>query len=226
MTLYSSSRKKKKSDRYPAPKTPLESLLYEHLDWLRVKHYSENTVTTRHNEIMWFLGWCAERDLTEPTEITRPILERYQRYLYYYRKKNGEPLSYRSQHARLVPLKVWFRWMTRQNYILHNPASELELPRIGHHLPKSAEGQRQFKDNSKKQSRCRDQFSSLSDRGVVCPRTADPRGDPANRVNFLAIASSDDLRTTLAFVLARVQHLSWPRISSRLQMAAKEKSAL
>jgi integrase/recombinase XerD len=136
MALYSSSRKKKKSDRYPVPRTPLESLLYEHLDWLRVKHYAENTVTTRHNEIMWFLSWCAERDLAEPTEITRPILERYQRHLFYYRKKNGEPLSYRSQHARLVPLKVWFRWMTRQNYILHNPASELELPRIGHHLPK------------------------------------------------------------------------------------------
>jgi integrase/recombinase XerD len=136
MPLYSSSRKKKKSSLYPTPKTPLESLLYEHLDWLRVKHYSENTVTTRHNEIMWFLSWCAERDLIEPTEITRPILERYQRHLFYYRKKNGEPLSFRSQHARLVPLRVWFRWMTRQNYILHNPASELELPRQGHHLPK------------------------------------------------------------------------------------------
>jgi integrase/recombinase XerD len=137
MALYSSSRKKKKSDRYPAPRTPLESLLYEHLDWLRVKHYAENTVTTRHNEIMWFLSWCTERDLAEPTEITRPILERYQRHLFYYRKKNGEPLSYRSQHARLVPLKVWFRWMTRQNYILHNPASEMDLPRLGRALPKN-----------------------------------------------------------------------------------------
>jgi integrase/recombinase XerD len=36
----------------------------------------------------------------------------------------------------LVPLRGWFRWMTRQNHILHNPASELELPRLGHHLPK------------------------------------------------------------------------------------------
>jgi integrase/recombinase XerD len=26
--------------------------------------------------------------------------------------------------------------MTRQNYILHNPASEVELPRLGHRLPK------------------------------------------------------------------------------------------
>ena len=32
------------------------------------------------------------------------MLERYQRHLFHYRKKNGEPLSFRSQHARLVPL--------------------------------------------------------------------------------------------------------------------------
>jgi integrase/recombinase XerD len=136
MALYSSSRKKKKSSLYPPAKTQLETLLHEHLEWLLVKHYSEVTVKTRYNEIMIFLNWCAERDLREPVEITRHVLERYQRHLFYYRKKNGEPLSFRSQHARLVPLKVWFRWMTRQNYLLHNPASEMELPRIGHHLPK------------------------------------------------------------------------------------------
>jgi len=65
------------------------------------------------------------------------LLERYQRYLFFYRKKNGEPLTFRSQHARLVPLRVWFRWMTRQNHILHNPASEIDLPRLGRTLPKN-----------------------------------------------------------------------------------------
>jgi integrase/recombinase XerD len=65
------------------------------------------------------------------------VLERYQRHLFHYRKADGEPLSFRSQHARLVPLRMWFRWMTRQNYILHNPASELELPRLGRSLPKN-----------------------------------------------------------------------------------------
>ena len=56
------------------------------------------------------------------------MLERYQRYLFHYRKKNGEPMSFRSQHALLVAVRQWFRWMTRQNHIMHNPASELELP--------------------------------------------------------------------------------------------------
>jgi integrase/recombinase XerD len=65
------------------------------------------------------------------------VLERYQRYLFLYRKKNGEPMSFRSQHSRLVPLRMWFRWLTRRNHLLHNPASELELPKLGQPLPKT-----------------------------------------------------------------------------------------
>ena len=126
--------RKRKPD--PPATTPLAALMYEHLNALRVRDYSEHTVKNRHVHIGFFLDWCKERGLAEPTEITRPVLERYQRYLFHYRKKNGEPLSFRSQHTRLVPLRVWFKWMTRQNHILHNPASEIELPRLGHRLPK------------------------------------------------------------------------------------------
>ena len=125
--------------RKPAvmPRTPLEAMMHDHLHALAVQNYSEHTVRNRRVHIGFFLTWCSERGLAEPVEVTRPVLERYQRHLFHYRKKNGEPLSFRSQHACLVPLRVWFRWMTRQNHILHNPASELELPRLGRALPKN-----------------------------------------------------------------------------------------
>ena len=120
-----------------APKTPMELLMHEHLDALSVRGYSEFTVKNRLVHIGFFIEWAYEHGLREPIEVTRPVLERYQRYLFFYRKKNGEPLTFRSQHARLVPLRVWFRWMTRQNHILHNPASEIDLPRLGRTLPKT-----------------------------------------------------------------------------------------
>jgi integrase len=69
-------------------------------------------------------------------EITRPILERYQRWLYYYRKTNGQPLGFRTQHTRLQSIKSFFQWMALQNHLLHNPASEIVLPRMEHRLPK------------------------------------------------------------------------------------------
>ncbi len=120
-----------------APRTPMELMMHEHLNALRVRGYSENTVRSRRVYLGFFVEWAYAHGLREPIEVTRPVLERYQRYLFFYRKKNGEPLTFRSQHTRLVPLRVWFKWMTRQNHILHNPASELELPRLGRSLPKN-----------------------------------------------------------------------------------------
>lgn len=117
--------------------TPLEALMRDHLLALEVRNYSEFTVRGRAGHIGFFLAWLKERGIVEPVDVTRPVLERYQRHLFHYRKANGEPLSFRSQHARLVPLRVWFKWMTKQNHILHNPASELELPRLGRSLPKN-----------------------------------------------------------------------------------------
>ncbi len=127
-------RKRKPEAR---PQTQLEWMMHEHLNALRVKNYSEWTVRNRKVHIGFFIEWAKERGLSEPLEVTRPVLERYQRHLFYYRKKNGEPLTFRSQHSRLVPLRVWFKWMTRQNHILHNPASEIDLPRLSRTLPKN-----------------------------------------------------------------------------------------
>jgi integrase/recombinase XerD len=39
-------------------------------------------------------------------------------------------------NQRLRAIKSFFRWLARQNHILHNPASELLLPRLENRLPK------------------------------------------------------------------------------------------
>ena len=54
----------------------------------------------------YFVAWCTERGLARPEEITKPILERYQRSLYHWRKRDGAPLTFRGQHARLVPVRA------------------------------------------------------------------------------------------------------------------------
>jgi integrase/recombinase XerD len=101
-----------------------------------VQNFSSDTVSTRRTMVGYFLEWAKERSLEDPAEITRPVLERYQRWLFHYRKANGSPLTFRTQIGRLHAIKGFFRWLTRQNYILHNPASELILPRLDSRLPK------------------------------------------------------------------------------------------
>jgi integrase/recombinase XerD len=108
----------------------------EFLEARRTRHYSPRTIEWNENELRFFITWCEERSLHNPTEITRPILERYQRWLYYYRTKAGRPLSIASQHKRLAGVLAFFRWLAKSNLILFNPASELELPRLDRRLPR------------------------------------------------------------------------------------------
>ena len=114
--------------------------LYHHLQrfnsWQAEKNYAETTISARDVYLRYFLLWCEERGLQRPQDITKPIIERYQRYMFLYRKEDGQPLTVRSQHTRVTPIRAFFKWLARQNYILYNPASDLELPRMERRLPK------------------------------------------------------------------------------------------
>ncbi|GAA0718088.1 site-specific tyrosine recombinase XerC [Dokdonella soli] len=101
---------------------------------------SGQTAAMRDRELRRFLRWCRERDIERPQDVTRPILERYRAHLFHRRKANGEPLSFATQQYRLIAVKVFFRWLTRENFILSNPASELELPKVVQRLPRHVLG--------------------------------------------------------------------------------------
>jgi integrase/recombinase XerD len=120
----------------PSDPQNLTRLCRQFLDWSRVQGYSPETLRSRAGHLRFFLLWCEERGLGRAGQITRPMLERYQRSLHHHRQRSGEPLSLKSQTQRLLSLKVFFRWLARQNLLLYNPASELELPRSERRLPK------------------------------------------------------------------------------------------
>jgi integrase/recombinase XerD len=107
----------------------------KYLQHLAVKGFSESTLRVRRVYMEMFLKWCRRNRTTRPNQITRTFLERYQRYLFQYRKKDGQPLAVASQHSRLAPLKVWFKWLAYRKYVVRDPAAELELPRVGYKLP-------------------------------------------------------------------------------------------
>jgi integrase/recombinase XerD len=116
---------------------PITRYMDEHFEWMLMTGYTADTVRGRRQAIRRFIAWCDDRGLSDPKEITKPILERYQRHLFYYRKADGAPLSLGSQHAALTPLKTFFKWLAKENHILWNPASELELPPQPRHLPRA-----------------------------------------------------------------------------------------
>jgi integrase/recombinase XerD len=125
-------RGRKPDSRYTAT---LAELLEKYLHHLAVKSFSENTLRVRRIYMEMFLSWCRRKRIAILAQVTQTSLESYQRYLFHYRKKNGQPLAVTSQHSRLAPLRVWFKWLTHRKYVPNDPSGELELPRVGYKLP-------------------------------------------------------------------------------------------
>ena len=92
------------------------------LRWLADRNYSDATISQRRNFLNDFIRWAEERSYVRPAELTRQILERYQRHLAQRMNRHGKPLSFRDQGQRLGALRAWYRWLVRQRYVIHNLA--------------------------------------------------------------------------------------------------------
>lgn len=121
----------------PSDKLGMQVNIDAHVQSLEVRNYAADTIRQRTKYLRWFASWAAERGITRPGEVTKPILERYQRHLFNYRTKDDKPISFRSQYQHLSHVKAWYKWLARENRVLFNPASELDLPKLGRSLPKA-----------------------------------------------------------------------------------------
>jgi len=110
----------------------------EYFQALTVKNHSLDGIETRKRRMARFLQWAEDRDLRRPEQITRSILESFQRHLWCFRKPDGKPLGISTQQGYLYTLKTFFAWLIRQRFLEANPASELEPPRAETRLPVEA----------------------------------------------------------------------------------------
>jgi len=107
----------------------LASLFDKWSQRLAERNYGTGTLETQRWALRSFLKWTQEQKLQRPDQITLPILERYQGWLFRHRKRDGKPLSVSTQRARLGALQRFFSWLCRQKHLGANPAADLELPR-------------------------------------------------------------------------------------------------
>ena len=107
----------------------LASLIDAWFRRLAERAYSPRTVESRKWALRTFVRWAEDRDLRRPDQITKPILESYQRWLFHYRKADGTPIGVTTQRCRLGALQNFFTWLCRENTLQANPAADLDLPR-------------------------------------------------------------------------------------------------
>jgi integrase/recombinase XerD len=113
----------------------LMSLMKEHLQDLRVHHYSPNTLRIRRHLLSSFCAWCGEAGMKLNVQVTKADIEHYQAYLYQYRKRSlrhadiNQPLTIRGQQMRLCAVRVFMVWLAKMGLLPCNPAAEIDVPR-------------------------------------------------------------------------------------------------
>lgn len=129
-------QKKTRAGDLSSPET-MASRLVEYLTSMETRNYSKSTISGADWCISRFVAWCEERGIKVPTEVTRPLLERYARHLYQERTAADKPKSFRSQVSELSAVRQYFKYLARRNHVPFSPAAELELPRVPRRLPRA-----------------------------------------------------------------------------------------
>ena len=113
----------------------LGSLLLNHLDALTILGRSAKTVRSRRFNMNLFIDFCGERDIQQARDVSRVVVERYQRHVFLHKTREGAPLSFRSQCELLLAVKAFFRWAIEEQRMLVDPAAWMRLPRREKRLP-------------------------------------------------------------------------------------------
>ena len=142
------------SDTAPsdAPAGSFARLVPQWLTDLAMQQYTQATCDTYGRAMGRFAQWCAQRELTQATDLTRAVVAAYQRFLFTARSgygrgpsgthaaaaaSGGLPLSSKTQRGSLTAIARFCSWAVRRGHLPANPASDLEYPRKARTLPET-----------------------------------------------------------------------------------------
>jgi integrase/recombinase XerD len=111
------------------------AIILAYIEARKVQHATPVSLRTIKRELWTFMTWLRDRSVHDLAVITLAHVEAYQRYLFYYRKKNGEPLAIRTQQHRLAQVRGLFVWATKKHLVPANPAADLVMPRGVQRVP-------------------------------------------------------------------------------------------
>lgn len=103
-------------------------------DWLEVRFRSSDTRNNYLRGLNPFLEFVLALGATSWAEVNQDVLEEYRAHVFGLRNpRTGNSLRVGTHIARLMSVKVFFRFLVREGFVLANPAAQLELPR--HKVP-------------------------------------------------------------------------------------------
>lgn len=104
-------------------------------EWMRLRNWSDQTVTSYLSSLRQFFAYLESQGVASLAVVTRELMEGFRTHLYY-RKHRGKPISVNTQAARLTAAKTFLRYLVRENILLVDVSSTVDLPKLPATLPK------------------------------------------------------------------------------------------
>ncbi len=106
-------------------------LARKYLDHGKIKGVQKHTLISYKSRIRMFIIWCEERGIELISEVSRPVMEAYQRHLAFRKSEDKKKqISTVSQNGHLTTLLTFFGWMAEKRYIIYNPVSDISIPSV------------------------------------------------------------------------------------------------
>jgi integrase/recombinase XerD len=119
--------------------TRFDRYIPEFAQFLQQKGYAPRTVESYIGELRHFFRYIEEEKpgIERIDLFTRKDAVDYQISLYTYETPEGKKYSVGTQIIKLVAVKTFFHFLVTRDYLLFNPAADLELPKEPKTLPRN-----------------------------------------------------------------------------------------
>ena len=112
----------------------LAKLMEKYLTAMAADSLSVQTIAKRKQHLQRFARWCQLRAIDNAQEVTHGLIEHYHKDLFRQRKTD-KPLTQAYLGRHLISIRCWFTWLSTKEFISHNPAKNIQLPRRTKTIP-------------------------------------------------------------------------------------------
>ena len=115
--------------------TMWNELLQKFEDHMCVRHFASRTIEDYIRNTRSFIAYLAGRGITKISEVERDDIKEYLTFLFYFRQGN-KGLSPGTRMNKIAAVKSFFKFLAAENYLLYDPAGDIELPKTSKRLPR------------------------------------------------------------------------------------------
>ncbi len=117
----------------------------DYLNHLKALGRSMHTIKGTKYDLRRFVRFLENEQVLHIEDLTAEVIADYQQELYFCLTAKGKPLSVRTQAQRLGVIKGFSRYLKQQDYLLHDPAKAIQLPKKPKRLPKVILSEKEIK---------------------------------------------------------------------------------